>query len=395
MAQRHSLKVREIDKVVNGKRYHYFQVAHYEGDRRVREFFPDQAAADKALRNLKDKEGKTAERTAILKTRIGRQAAKLSDNDLLDATRGLNVLKRCATLTKAAEFFMKHNRPDGGHKLVEDIVSDYRESRIKAGRRDATIKDSDKYLTVFAKDFKGQIVSHLTTIELQRWVDTRNGGIVSRRQMRVHLVGLYNFGMRRKVCHENPATGIDVPTIPKHKPHILTVDDCQTLMATTAALYPGMVPYMAICLFAGVRPAEAARLNWKDIRFDKREIFIDSSISKTHDDRWVQMSDNLVQWLLPHREREGLIPFVRFQFDEIREKSKVQWKSDCLRHSFCSYHLALHENAGKTALQAGHRQLGTLFEHYRRAVEKTDAEQFWKISPPKESNVIHAGKFAG
>ena len=59
-----------------------------------------------------------------------------------------------------------------------------------------------------------------------------------------------------------------------------------------------------------------------------------------------------------------------------------------MRHSFCSYHLAMHEKAGKTALQAGHRQLGTLFEHYRRAMRKEDAEAFWRIRPDDAAQII-------
>ncbi len=57
-----------------------------------------------------------------------------------------------------------------------------------------------------------------------------------------------------------------------------------------------------------------------------------------------------------------------------------------MRHSFGSYHLGAFENAGKTALQMGHRELGTLFEHYRRAVKKEDAERFWRIQPHGDAN---------
>ena len=59
-----------------------------------------------------------------------------------------------------------------------------------------------------------------------------------------------------------------------------------------------------------------------------------------------------------------------------------------MRHSYGSYHLAMFDNAGKTALQMGHRELGTLFEHYRRAVRKKDAAKFWAILPTNKDNVI-------
>ena len=60
-----------------------------------------------------------------------------------------------------------------------------------------------------------------------------------------------------------------------------------------------------------------------------------------------------------------------------------------MRHSFGSYHMAHYENAGKTALQMGHRTIDTTFEHYRRAVRKEDAARFWEIMPTASgANVI-------
>jgi integrase len=67
--------------------------------------------------------------------------------------------------------------------------------------------------------------------------------------------------------------------------------------------------------------------------------------------------------------------------NRIREKGGANWKPNCMRHSFGSYHLAMFDNAGKTALQMGHREIGTLFEYYRRAVRKEDAEKYWGIIP--------------
>jgi len=50
------------------------------------------------------------------------------------------------------------------------------------------------------------------------------------------------------------------------------------------------------------------------------------------------------------------------------------------RHSFVSYHLARFENAGKTALEAGHSET-MLFGHYRALVTPEAAAEFWAIVP--------------
>jgi integrase len=142
------------------------------------------------------------------------------------------------------------------------------------------------------------------------------------------------------------------------------------------------VPYLALCLLAGLRPmGEMGRLDWKDINLKRKEIFISDEVSKTGDERYVDIHDNLLKWLTPHQKSAGAIFFSRRKFNRIRTKTEIHWEANCMRHSFGSYHLAMFDNAGKTALQMGHRDIGTLFEYYRRAVRKEDAEKYWDISP--------------
>lgn len=60
--------------------------------------------------------------------------------------------------------------------------------------------------------------------------------------------------------------------------------------------------------------------------------------------------------------------------------SGAPWPANVTRHSFVSYHLAAFENAGKTALEAGHSEQ-MLFNHYRAVVTQTTAQEFWALRP--------------
>ena len=57
-----------------------------------------------------------------------------------------------------------------------------------------------------------------------------------------------------------------------------------------------------------------------------------------------------------------------------------------MRHSYASYHLALHQSADKTALEMGHRDTNMLFRHYRELVTKEAAIGYWNIGPKKVLN---------
>jgi hypothetical protein len=64
------------------------------------------------------------------------------------------------------------------------------------------------------------------------------------------------------------------------------------------------------------------------------------------------------------------------------EKTGVSWKSNGMRHSFASYHLATHEDAARTSLALGHNSPALVFRHYRELVSRKDAQEFWNLLPP-------------
>jgi integrase len=313
---------------------------------------------------------------------------------------------------------MDRHFPDGGERTVDQLVEDYIENRRQIDRRPATIRDIRGTLgranpasvererggslqlapTGFAHDFAGVPVAHVTTADLERWMERHKGkATATRRKFRVHMVGLFNFAKARKYVKENPAEPLGTPNTSKMRPYVMPVEDVEAVMRYAAANEAETVPYFALALFAGIRPqGELSRLTWADISFERREIDIREDVSKTGDERFIAMSDNLVSWLLPHRKAAGPVDATRKAVERVRRGAGVRWEPDCMRHSFGSYHMAAFENAGKTALQMGHREIDTTFEHYRRAVRKKDAVRFWKIRPDsKAANVIPFRAVAG
>jgi integrase len=62
-----------------------------------------------------------------------------------------------------------------------------------------------------------------------------------------------------------------------------------------------------------------------------------------------------------------------------------------LRHSFCSYHLAMYEDSAKTAFHAGHASVKTTYENYFQLVKKTEAEKYWQLTPETTKPLINNG----
>lgn len=64
------------------------------------------------------------------------------------------------------------------------------------------------------------------------------------------------------------------------------------------------------------------------------------------------------------------------QFSKIASRVGVPWITNGLRHSWCSYQLAISENVDQTALYAGNSR-GMLYNHYLAMATKDDAERYF------------------
>jgi integrase len=153
---------------------------------------------------------------------------------------------------------------------------------------------------------------------------------------------------------------------------------------------PEILPYLAIGAFAGLRASEIERLDWRDIDFEENEIAVHGEGHKS--ERHVDMLPNLRDWLFPLRKHTGKITPKNFRkhLDSARAAAGiVAWPNNCLRHSFGSYHLKHFGNDALTRLQMGHwRDSTVLFDHYRRAVTRKNAERYWNIRPAQIEKIV-------
>lgn len=375
------LKDRIKEREINGKTYFTAYVGRVEGKPVVL------TRADR-----KDLE-RELERRETRSKRIGKEALRLTDGQLRDAVQALDMLDGRHTLTDAVQFMLDHTSGEGGSATVAELFEAYKQDRRRAHRSERTIYDIQQRLGGFADDFSDTPVHSVTTTDLERWLAEQNGGAVNARNYRVHLSGLFNFAMKRRHIRFNPASTLTTPSIRQdRRPAILSVSDARKLMAAVQEHADCMTPYFGLCLFAGLRPAEAQRISWEDIDFDRGEIFVSSKVSKTGNERYVTMQPNLIEWLLPHRQKSGGVFFSRHYWELARQKAKIDWGHDILRHSFGSYHLAAFRNAGDTAEQMGHGGSTTmLFKHYRRAVRESDGAKFWEIAPTAGGKIVAFG----
>jgi integrase len=159
---------------------------------------------------------------------------------------------------------------------------------------------------------------------------------------------------------------------------ILTAGQSAALMQAAEGV-PEMVPYFALGLFAGLRPTELRRLDWRAVEED--HIRIGAEVAKARSRRLVDVSPALAAWLDGRRRESGPIHYSRRSHRSIVAAAGIEWTADVLRHTFASMHLAAFGSPAATAFQLGHAGVAVLDSHYKALVTPEEAARFWAIRP--------------
>lgn len=329
-----------------------------------------------------------AARLRIDRKRIGNDALKLSDIHKKDAVSALALLDGRTTLTMAAEFYARHTGPGGGKKKLTELLDSFIQEKRNDNLREASIADASLKAGRFVDAFPNALAYDLTREDIDGWLQSMDFTPATRKSYLRTLRNLFNFAVRNDYRVDDPTKGIRMPKLDKVNIRVLRVDELHKLLAT-AKEYEldtkrSMVPYIALCALAGLRPEETQRCQWSDVHLRQKYVGITSQGSKTRVDRDVDMQDNLIAWLAPYQQQSGTIYFQRGQFDKIRRKAglfgKDSWQKDVMRHSFASYHYREFRNMNDTCAQMGDNET-TVRRHYISRVSKEQAKAFWKIRP--------------
>jgi integrase len=152
-------------------------------------------------------------------------------------------------------------------------------------------------------------------------------------------------------------------------------------------------PLVAIGGLAGLRVAELLRLSWKDVWAVPGHVQVTASKSKTRQRRLVEVVPALSLWLEEFRSfKDGKLTELNddgFQrrFTDLCERAGVSRKRNGLRHSYCSFHFALHANENLTAQQAGNSP-AMIHAHYKGLATKSEAEKWFTVMPAKADNIV-------
>lgn len=307
------------------------------------------------------------------------QALGLSDRKKLEASECYRLLERHgASLLDAVHHYLAYldqtNRSIPVSELFDEFLSVKQQDNVSP----KYLADLRSKLGRFVNSFHNTLVCNLTVAQIESWIRSLDVGTVSRESYRRNVSVLLQFGRRRGYLRENPAADIKIRRRPEGEVSILTPDELRNLLSKCA---PEIVPYVAICAFAGLRPSEAASLDWQDVHLDTMQIEVRARHSKTRRYRLVPIQPNLAEWLMRFRCEDDTVYYSRRKFREAYKAAGMdEWKMDILRHSYGTYRLPILKSADALALEMGNSP-DVIFRHYRRPVNEAAASAYFNVRP--------------
>lgn len=327
-------------------------------------------------------------------TRFGHSAFALSASQRHDATRAIGLLMPYGlTLEDAAKLAISHTPRIREGATVTQVRALFlkapgRRKNMLTPRRPHTLRGLKWRTARFEKTFGSVDVSKIQTAQVKEWLAAQGElSPVSLNNLRRALHAMFGFAVAEGHCRVNPVTALPLYSAPERTPSILTVEQAASLIQkaadTNQAL--GLLGFVTLGLFGGIRRTELERLDWSAFKAERRMVTIDGSIAKTGSIRNVTLPANAMAWLEACAEKSGRVSprNLNHRLQRLRFLAGLQQSgSNALRHSFASYHYDLHQNAPLTAAMLGHTG-GTrlLFEHYRSLVPMGAGEAFFAIKP--------------
>lgn len=252
-------------------------------------------------------------------------------------------------------------------------------------------------LGAFASTFGTRQAASVTAEEIERWAIEHCTTDATRREVLVRVNGLFAYGVKRGFLRENPVQRLEKPRPNAPLADVLEVPQVAALMN---ACPREIIPAVAVQLFAGLRKAEAERLDWSDIDFQRDTIRVKQRKgTKTQREvlRFAPLLPTLRAWLEPHRllagpifplstrkQRKGEVSgqIYRKGFEAARTAAKIEaWDENTLRHCFGSYRYSSISDLARVAAEMGHTKTSTTLNHYVNARTHEDSEAFWAVVP--------------
>lgn len=416
------VKIYRTTSLVRGKTYPTFTLSYFaNGHRQRRQFTQFNEAKREALRIAEQKaQGALGAAGLSAADRVALQEALtlLAKSEgtgtattarlvqiVRDYTSATHLLPKGASLTDCVQYFAAKHPSNMVKRSVAEVVAEFIADRQSALCSSVHIHDLK---TRLAKQFAPHFVMRIDEVSpvmVQKWLNglthKKTGAALnprSRENLLRMIIALFNFARRMKYVSAELALEIAEIPAPKKQHAPIGIYEPSDIAKILACADSEIVPAVAIAAFAGLRLAEIARLEWKEVRLADRLIVVEANKAKTAARRLVPISDNLAAWLANHVRSTGFVSpclerlhnvgnALGDRIERAAARAKVAWKRNGFRHSYITYRVAVKKDVPAVALECGNSP-SVIFANYRALSTEAEALAWFGVMPPSSGAVI-------
>ena len=304
----------------------------------------------------------------------------LNVTELAQAAMAFEALKPYrATLNEVVTDWLTRRQAAAASILFEVAMDAFKNRDKRSPSYSRSIQQTRNRL----QSLHGKLLNTITPEDLTSAMDRMPPSV---RNFTIRILGgLFNFGIKRGYCAENPCKKLDFARLEPGEIEIYNPIDVSTILATATKQIPELIPFLAVSFFCGLRRAEALRLDWSAIDLHENFVKLPAAITKRRQSRYIEISENCKAWLMPHAKNAGRVtPYtpdaLRKRLSGLKTVHKIRTIKHGARHCFASYWLAEHGDINQLCRFIGDEP-ETTFKHYAKAATKREAEKFWAIMP--------------
>jgi integrase len=316
-----------------------------------------------------------------------------------DRLRAFNASERLAqygkTIDDAVQHYLAHLEQTSDSISVSELCKIVRQEFVfRLANEGATLRHKrtmDSELKKFEARFGDRPIKALSGNEVKEWLAGLDLAPKTRIKIFGYIRNAYGIAVQKGLLETHPFEKVENFMRNKKSeapPFPLTPEEAERLLN---AAEPSVLPFIAIGMFAGLRTSERDEVEWKHLRFDDPEPYIDlpKSISKTGERRMIPIQPALMAFLAPFIKKQGRIAPLTCNGNvgyqnawerSVKAAGLWPWSENRLRDSFCSYRYRATGSAEITSEEDGH-SVQVMIDCYRKLVTKEAADRFWSIRP--------------
>jgi integrase len=235
---------------------------------------------------------------------------------------------------------------------------------------------------IFADTFGANRLDGVTAEDIEEWIDDLGfeaNGTFNMYRKAVRTMYQHFGKLVKNPCDDIPARSETIGSVA-----VLTIQQTAQLFAYAQLHHKDALGRLALEAFAGLRFSSAFRLEKKDINFVDRGILLPAHKMKTGRRHYIDgLPENLWDWLAATNDACWAMESSDWMHlkSQLFTDAKVPHPRNCLRHSFCTYHVAAYKDPGLTSTILCHRNQQKLWSNYRGNSTRADGQLYFTVTP--------------